>query len=270
LLKTCPYPAIFAPPPVEHAIQRFSQPPAPYVVEPDGWGEKTLHPGDSFHFDMVLMGRALSELALLVYAWQQAAGQGFGKFKGTAKLAGVDYLLPDGTSQAIYAEESGRLQDFSPMPLPVPEAKGLQAITLDFVSPLRLQENGHALPPEKLQPSALLMAAVRRAALICGFYGAGAPDWDFSALSTLAEHIAGEKDLHWQDWTRYSNRQKQSMALGGVVGQWRLFGDLDAFFPALWLCQCLHVGKETVFGLGRFYIMECAGQLDFPHGQFHP
>jgi CRISPR/Cas system endoribonuclease Cas6 (RAMP superfamily) len=46
------------------------------------------------------------------------------------------------------------------------------------------------------------------------------------------------------------------MRLGGVLGTWRLTGDLAAFFPALSLGQWLGVGKETVFGLGRYEIVD--------------
>ena len=49
LLHTCPYPGIFAPPPVEHSLQRFSQMPAPYVIEPPAWGERTLEVGEALY-----------------------------------------------------------------------------------------------------------------------------------------------------------------------------------------------------------------------------
>ena len=35
-------------------------------------------------------------------------------------------------------------------------------------------------------------------------------------------------------------------------GRWTLRGNLAPFLPALHLGQWLHIGKETVFGLGRY------------------
>src|SRR5438105_4508159 len=41
LYRTCPYPAIFeTPAPEEHALQRFSQVPNPYVIEPPPLGAR--------------------------------------------------------------------------------------------------------------------------------------------------------------------------------------------------------------------------------------
>ena len=60
------------------------------------------------------------------------------------------------------------------------------------------------------------------------------------------------RQLYWQDWTRRSARQQRTMALGGVCGDWTLEGELGPFLPALHLGQWLHVGKETVFGMGQY------------------
>ena len=75
---------------------------------------------------------------------------------------------------------------------------------------------------------------------------------DFSGLLNSCSAVQDERNLQWRDWTRYSSRQQQAMALGGVVGQWQLSGDLGPFMPFLKLGQWLHVGKEAAFGLGKY------------------
>jgi hypothetical protein len=253
LLGTCPYSAIFAPPPVEHKIQRFSQPPAPYLIEPEKWGACQLQVGETLQFDMVLMGRALRELPLITQAWKNAAQRGLGPDAGSAELREILYLQPLGQAVSIYHSENKRQVEVTPLPVTCPPVAHINELTLHFISPLRLQENGHALPPARLGPGVLLMAAVRRVALISNLYGNGTPDWDFKSLSQQAATVECEKDLHWQDWTRRSSRQQKNMQLGGVMGHWKLRGDdLQAFFPALYLGTWLHLGKETVFGLGRY------------------
>jgi len=99
------------------------------------------------------------------------------------------------------------------------------------------------------------MALVRRIALIREFHGAGPLELDFHALGAAAEQLTSEKDLVWRDWTRYSSRQQQKIALGGVVGAWRIRGDLAPFLPFLHLGQWLHVGKEATFGLGGYRLL---------------
>ncbi|MDR3214564.1 MAG: CRISPR system precrRNA processing endoribonuclease RAMP protein Cas6 [Azoarcus sp.] len=263
LFKTCPYPAIFAPPLLEHAIQRFSQPPAPYLIEPEGWGARVLAQGDTLRFGMTLMGRAERERALIVEALKNAARHGLGASGGTAELDEVS-LLPlaeGGEATILYRPaEDVRLRDVVPWQLAAPPTPpGLSSLTLRFRTPLRLQENGRALPPAKLTPATLLMTTVKRVALLAELYGNGVPDWNFKALVQKAATVTDERTLHWQDWSRYSSRQNRSMQLGGVLGTWRLKGDLSAFFPALFLGQWLGTGKETAFGLGRYeFVVDAA------------
>jgi hypothetical protein len=42
------------------------------------------------------------------------------------------------------------------------------------------------------------------------------------------------------------------MTLGGVVGPWRLEGDLGPLLPWLQLGQWLHLGKNATMGLGGY------------------
>ena len=74
----------------------------------------------------------------------------------------------------------------------------------------------------------------------------------FNALALVADGLASDKQLQWRDWTRYSSRQQQQMDLGGVIGRWKLTGDLAPFLHFLHLGQWLHVGKEAAFGLGGY------------------
>ncbi len=250
---TCPYPAIFAPPPVAHRLQHFSQPPAPYVIEPAGWGARHLAAGESHHFDMVLVGRALRELPLIALAWRHALQGGIGPGDGRAELTAIGQITLDGGEHTVYTPESGSFREHETTPPQPPVAT--DSIALDLLSPLRLQENGRALPPNRLTAEVLLMASVRRASLMAEFHGAGAPGWNFSALKIAAAAVDGEKQLKWREWTRRSSRQQKLMQLGGVVGRWTLRGNLAPFLPAMHLGQWLHIGKETVFGLGRYALI---------------
>lgn len=73
LYRTCPYAAIFEPPPpAEHELQRFSSVPVPYVIEAPLGGRRTIEAGERLSFTVVLFGRAIEQLALIIYAFERA------------------------------------------------------------------------------------------------------------------------------------------------------------------------------------------------------
>lgn len=250
LIATCPYAIVFEtrPPAGAHPLQKFSHVPRPYVIEPPQWGERDYLPGETLAFHIVLAGRALEQLALIVWAFVKAFQRGVGRGDGTAGLLRVVHVgatetpVLEGVNTALAEHETA-----------VPPAPTLgEAATLVFDTPLRLQDNRRRARADEYTPRRLLMTLVRRIALIAEFHGTGRLALDFSALAAAAERLGSEKHLHWRDWTRHSSRQQQKIDLGGVVGAWRLTGDLAPFAPFLHLGQWLHVGKEATFGLGGY------------------
>lgn len=256
LTGTCPYPAIFSPlPPTAHALQKFSQIPVPYIIEPPAWGAAVLEASDTLVFHMVLIGRALRDLPLIILAWRRALTRGVGVDDGTAELLRVVQCAPsESTCECeIYRPENDRITAHpQSITLHREDDEHMRRATLHFHTPLRLQKNGHALAPESLAARTLLMALVRRASLLAEFHADGPLISDFPGLLANCVDIREDKKLVWLDWTRYSSRQQQKMHLGGVVGSWRLEGKLTPLAPFLRLGEWLHVGKEAAFGLGRY------------------
>ena len=122
------------------------------------------------------------------------------------------------------------------------------------MTPLRLQRDGRPLSPKEISARPLLMALIRRIGLITEFHTHEDIGTDYSALGELAETVTIETKLEWLNWERYSNRQKQKMSFGGVVGKIELGGSLGPFLPYLHLGQWLHLGKNATFGLGQYQI----------------
>jgi hypothetical protein len=261
LIASCPYPAIFAPPPpTTHSLQQFSQIPPPYIIEPPAWGSRVLAASGTLTFHQVLIGRALQELPLIILAWRRALARGVGAGDGTAELIRVVHCGEAG-EQEIYRPETGSITGHAQTITLAGDGKlAMTSATLHLETPLRLQQNGHALPPEKLQARTLLMALARRASLLAEFHSRGPLVEDFTSLSAACADIREEKNLSWLDWTRYSSRQHQKMTLGGVTGTWRLEGSLAPFTALLYLGEWLHVGKEAAFGLGRYKLADRAPQ----------
>ena len=262
LLQTCPYTRIFeAPAPAkgQHSLQDFSQIPNPYVMEPPAPGARLLETGAALVFHLVLVGHAIDQLALILFALQRALAQGLTRRRAPAELLQVECVDAQGVAQAVWSREQPTLAEHSAS-LAVPEAPADigGALVLNVHTPLRLQHQGHPLGVAQLTPRALVAALARRIALLMELH-AGQGGWGDAArrVTHQAESLTDQRDLRWQDWTRYSSRQQQEMTLGGVLGRWRLNGDpttLAALWPWLWLGQWLHVGKNATMGMGGYQL----------------
>ena len=272
LLQTCPYTRIFeAPPPAkgQHALQDFSQIPNPYVMEPPTPGARMLATGDVLEFHMVLIGHALDQLALIVFALQRALSTGLTRQRVPADLMQVDWLDAQGVAHPVWTSKQPTLLEHAAQ-VTVPAIKTVAAhayatgatatndckITLHIQTPMRLQQQGKPLGVGQLTPRALVATLARRIALLMEFH-AGQSGWGEVArqITHQSETLTDTRDLHWFDWTRYSSRQQQEMTLGGVLGRWSLHGSaqtLAALWPWLWLGQWMHVGKNATMGLGGY------------------
>ncbi|MBM3739675.1 MAG: CRISPR system precrRNA processing endoribonuclease RAMP protein Cas6 [Acidobacteria bacterium] len=251
LLRTCPYPAIFdTPAPESHPLQKFSQVPNPYVIEPPPLVLRHVGANQPFTFGMVLAGRALAQLPLIAFALQRAFSRGVGKQRARGVLE--DILFEDAGGARSIRDGGGQILPHAPR-ISVPAFPDASEALLKIETPLRLQNQGRPVSVGNLRPRTLVTALLRRAALLLEIH-ADMPGvvGNASELARCAERLTDERRLEWQDWTRYSSRQKQQMILGGVIGEWRLRGELVPLMPWLWLGQWLHAGKNATMGLGKY------------------
>jgi CRISPR-associated endoribonuclease Cas6 len=250
LYRTCPYPAVFeTPAPETHPLQRFSQVPNPYIVEPPPLGTRHVPAGEVFSLAMVLVGRALDQLPLVAYAMQRALSSGIGRHRARGSLVDVALEGPDRT-ESVWDPESSSIGTHE-QTLFVPSLPDIDAVTLNIVTPLRLQNQGHRVPLDRLHPRTLFAALLRRTSLLFELHAAlPGLAGDARRLAAAAAGLADQRRLQWKDWTRFSSRQDQEMTLGGVIGEWKLAGDLGELLPWFWVGQWLHVGKNATMGMG--------------------
>lgn len=282
LLQTCPYTRIFeAPPPPKgtHALQNFSQIPNPYIIEPPTPGARVLAAGKLLQFNLVLVGHAIDQLALVIFAVQRMLRKGLTRERVRVELQQVDWLpgavQATQTAQPVWQAAQPTLLAHTATVLPSDSiliaasadnirARGLDLgfcqkdaqITLHIHTPMRLQSQGKPLGIGQLTPHALIATLARRISLLMEFH-AGISGWGDAAKAIihLSDTLTDTQDLHWFDWTRFSSRQQQAMTLGGVLGTWTLHGSADAIKqirPWLALGQWLHVGKNASMGMGGY------------------
>lgn len=248
---SCPYCQIFAAPPISaHTLQKFSRMPQAYVIEPPTGEARQLRAGQIFNFSLVLIGNALKLVPVVHQAWKRALHTGLGPERARCSLLNIVDMDED--PAALILRE------------PWPD----RHVTLRFYTPLRLQAQGRPVRAEQLTARTLLITLARRHQLLCDVHlGTKALQHDFSALVSIANTIdLRTRNLRWFDWGRYSQRQRQEMKLGGLLGDITLRGDLTPFARLLHLGQWLHVGKNATFGMGG-YRLELASSPHLRTGQ---
>jgi hypothetical protein len=273
LIEQCPYPTIFEPheKPSMRSKQQTSDNkfattlqhiPPPYVIEPPLCGAQTIAAGATISFNMQLIGAALPQLPLIIFAWQRAFARGINKTRSTGDLLTVEAFAADETASTIYSKETTQVQTHATH-LIIPAYTAPQDIHLHLLTPLRIEKNKVPLGPKEITAAALLRQLIRRVSLVMQFQYAENTAWHMDKntaqkLNALADTVKDERRLRWQEWSRYSSRQQQVMELGGVTGHWLLKQVPVELLPYLYLGQWLHAGKEAVFGLGKYEITATA------------
>ena len=257
LVSTCPFPELFDPAINKtHRGRAITSAPAPYVIQAPAWGAREIEKVGELVFNIRLFGKATQRMPFVVQAWRQALGRGMGRGnkRASAIISRIDCLE---TGQKVFDGATGQIlpHDIPASVVKSPEQPSYAFLT--FETPYRSQQQGHPLSPEKITPRRLIMDIIRRIRLLNDFYGNGLNDenWPVDLWLDMADHIIDDKQLHWQDWRRYSNRQRKAMSLGGVMGQWTWHDTPPELGQILNIGSLLHVGKQTVFGFGR---MNCS------------
>lgn len=266
--NACVYGYLFETTPPEDAevLRNLDEVPRPFVIEPPLERRERYAPGERLDFHVVLAGRAITYLPYFVLTFQQMGDAGLGRpldtpegrRRGRFVLEEV-LALGVGETLPVYcaADEALRTVDLS---AGAAVWHGLAAqwptdrLTLEFLTPTRLKHQGeilHAGPPF----AALVKALLGRVSSLAAFHGERRWETDFRGwIDRAADVRLAQATTQWVDWERYSGRQQQRIAMGGLVGVATYTGDLAPYRALLALGQFTHVGKGAVFGNGWFTV----------------
>lgn len=228
--------------------------PRPYVFEPRT-AARELAAGDLVETDLILVGQACDLQPFVLLVLERMAALGFGKRRSRFELAGVDYRAADGSWRTGY-RQGGQRWPGSVAPLEAAvEEPASERLTLRFLTPTRIQKQGAV--QESVSFRLLVFQMLRRVLELAHFHVPGAEvDWEFRPLLDRTQDVrVTRSDLSWRELTRYSNRQRGKLPLGGFVGEMDLEGDLAPFLPLLRTAEVVHVGKGAAFGLGQVEVL---------------
>ncbi|MCR4428817.1 MAG: CRISPR system precrRNA processing endoribonuclease RAMP protein Cas6 [Caldiserica bacterium] len=244
-------------------MKDFSDSPRPFIIEPDLDPKTEYLEGEHFFFDLVIFGDAIQFFPYFVLTFRELTSQGIGKTRGKAALERIDFH-GNGETKTMYREQDGLLSpNFEPQTgkfLLNGEKeilKDSQDLTVRFKTMTRLQYRGHLV--EFPHFHILFRNLVRRISALLFLYHGSRMELDYSQLFSLAEKVDLKNNLAvWVDWARYSRRQQEKMFMGGLIGETTYCFEKiepDFFLPFLIAGQVTHVGKGTVFGLGKYEIV---------------
>jgi CRISPR/Cas system endoribonuclease Cas6 (RAMP superfamily) len=256
----CPYHYLFETPRRSDAGRWVAtHDPHPFVLEPPLEARELCRPGEPLAFHLVLIGRGMEFLPYVVAAVEAQGQWGLGPERGRYILLRVEDASPgpQAGQQLIFDGPARRFVN-GPRTMTVGQA-GLEGeewrcttkVALRFLTPTRLKQRGRLT--DALDFSLLVRSLLRRVWWLAEAHCDQRWEGDYRELLTRAEKVrVARSDLRWQDWTRYSARQRQRLLMGGFMGEVEFEGELSSFLPLLKMGEALHVGKGTVYGLGWY------------------
>ena len=201
-------------------------------------------------FSMVLFGPALDYLPLITDVWRRAFEQGIGRSRTKGRLSSVAMQSFGGRWQPIYDSTAGLFLPHQPE-LALPDDHAEESLILRLETPLRLMSAGKLLSRKTLTADALARALLRRIHQVNQSYlHQPVPDW--RKFQSWFASVKLKAVLQPLALSRYSSRQQQTMRLNGYLGEIHLQGVPRELRRWLVLGQYLHLGKNSVLGLGQY------------------
>lgn len=234
-------------PPDAQRMRLYPQVPHPYVLRELPRDE--TDDADDAALMLTLFGRAATLRDVVVAALALAA-------QGRRGIDGRRLRLV-----AAHAESTLGAADWQPLRRPAavppePLAPPLPAeprLRIELTTPLRVKTEGRTIGAPALRIAHLLSSLLRRLSNLSHFHAGRSPDLDFVALTRAATAINAHCALDGARQHRFSQRQRQSIPMDGVVGAIEVATlDIAPWWPLLWLGQYVHAGSATTMGLGHY------------------
>ncbi len=223
-----------------------------------------------FRFGVTLFGSADTLIPYLFRAVPEMGKLGIGKGRGRFRLIQIYEVSPlNDTSRVIMHHQ--RVMDRTRLTvthrrvIEELDMRRTDEVTLRFLTPMRLIENGSLVRAPKLGP--ILRRLIERAQALVEHYQPEAAAearprllWkdEWQRIGSLGDQIDSSGLLldasRWVDITSYSKARRRATPIGGFVGQarWRI----DSAEVLTWLLwgQSMHVGKNAAKGDGYFHV----------------
>lgn len=260
LKSSCMYALFFEPVAAPEAAPSWlTEMPKPYVLSSRSFSSADIGQGQSVEFSVNLFGKANQYLPYLVHSLIKLGETGLGrKIDGESRgKFYLDRVSSDGNDlwKNGVLKDPPRPSELSCMQPDVAKSQAASRLTVKYITPIRLKEGGRLA--DELPFHTLFMAVLRRIRALEYVYGENMMAMDCEELIARSQGVkTTDSTLVWKELSHYSGRQKTAMKLGGLVGYATYEGEnLQDFLPFLQYAEKVHLGKQTVFGLGKIEVL---------------
>lgn len=220
--------------------------------------QKVYYKEDSYRFEMILFGPLIQAYQEIILSMESFGSAGIGKDKAPFYVKRVIAKTP-GMNKIIYddGEWIGQLAPFTWPQISTVFSKFPTKIKLDFKTPLRLKVNGAY--QQDVPFTCLVENIARRVKSILHYHqGVTLPTTFVEEMTQKAMEVEEVyRRFSRKSYKRYSTRQEKTVYLDGIEGFSIVKGAaLQELFPLLYIGQFLHVGKQSMFGLGQYDLFQ--------------
>ena len=256
LRGVCPYGCLYAPSlPASMAVKSLEHPPRPVLFAIGTGFERTLEPGQTFEFRLIIAGRATQHTPYVIASLQAMGTDGIGRTRGRFEVKTVHSLNPFTLERQQLAQHNDpviRLENMmylnsSDLPS-IPDA-----ITVEFTSFVHINNGGNMAG--EIHFPVLIRALQRRISNLEQLYGAGSSfGADYTTLVQLARDVKTvTHELRPAHQLRKGVRGGK-VNMHGLIGRVGYEGKLEIFTDLLRYGELLGVGKWAHFGAGQYRI----------------
>jgi hypothetical protein len=228
-----------------------TQQPKPYLICPNEDLKTHWHKNELYYFDIFLFGEATQLGETIVRAIQYGQNLGFGKQRTSFSITCISSLLPQREQPGIHS--TTLLDWFSKDIVMANQCE----IALTFITPVRIKVANNILKNQGPDLVLFIKQIARRLTQLGRFWVCDEVELIKSIYSELP--VFGDYEFtshcYFEDWQRYSLKEKSALPFGGLKGQVSFYGEISNALPWLYIGEQLHIGGKTTFGLGNYQLI---------------
>jgi hypothetical protein len=231
-----------------------NQQPKPYVICPNEDHKTHWKKGELFTFELTLFGEATQLADKLFIALKMGESLGFGAQRTPFKVLSIASVTPNGLKVGIQEMTLADAIAIAPFN---PYHEGEKELAITFTTPVRIKYRGNVCRTDIPDLDFLINQLLRRLVQLSRFWVIDDKELFDAVYSErpVIRHHQVTNHCYFEDWQRFSQKNREHLPFGGLKGQVSFWGDINHSILLLKVGELLHIGGKTTFGLGKYQLI---------------